>query len=95
MDGAAQLVALSLGDVQLRPGAAAHVHAVFAPAGRAVVAGGDDLVVLDDDHDTSSCSMCRRLIINAGLSKVIARTGPGTYTVTEVREWIESDDTLR
>jgi dCMP deaminase len=38
--------------------------------------------------------MCRRLIINAGLSKVIARTGPGTYTVTEVREWIESDDTL-
>lgn len=45
-------------------------------------------------HDTSSCSMCRRLIINAGLSKVIARTGPGTYTVTEVREWIESDDTL-
>ena len=45
-------------------------------------------------HDTSSCSMCRRLIINAGLSKVIARTGPGTYTVTEDREWIESDDTL-
>ena len=45
-------------------------------------------------HDTSSCSMCRRLIINAGLSKVIARTGPGAYTVTEVREWIESDDTL-
>ena len=45
-------------------------------------------------HDTSSCSMCRRLIINAGLSKVIARTGPGTYTVTEVQEWIESDDTL-
>ena len=45
-------------------------------------------------HDTSSCSMCRRLIINAGLAKVIARTGPGTYTVTEVREWIEDDDTL-
>ena len=43
---------------------------------------------------STSCSMCRRLIINAGLSKVIARTGPGTYTVTEVREWIESDDTL-
>ena len=38
--------------------------------------------------------MCRRLIINAGLAKVIARTGPGTYTVTEVREWIEDDDTL-
>ena len=44
--------------------------------------------------DTSSCSMCRRMIINAGLSKVIARTGRGTYTVTDVREWIEEDDTL-
>ena len=44
--------------------------------------------------DATSCSMCRRLIINAGLAKVIARTGPGTYTVTEVREWIEDDDTL-
>ena len=45
-------------------------------------------------HDTSSCSMCRRLIINAGLAKVICRTGPGTYSVTDVRDWIYGDDTL-
>lgn len=45
-------------------------------------------------HDTDSCSMCKRMIINAGLSRVIARTGRGTYTVTDVREWVEGDDTL-
>lgn len=45
-------------------------------------------------HDTSSCSMCRRLIINAGIAKVIARTGAGTYSVTNVSDWIEADDTL-
>ena len=45
-------------------------------------------------HDTSSCSMCRRLIINAGLAKVICRTGKDSYTVTDVQEWINADDTL-
>lgn len=44
--------------------------------------------------DTTSCSMCRRMIINAGIERVIARTGPDSYTITEVREWIEDDDSL-
>ena len=44
--------------------------------------------------DADCCSMCRRLIINAGIAKVICRTGPDTYTVTDVQEWIEEDDTL-
>ncbi len=34
------------------------------------------------------------MIINAGLEKVIARTGPGTYTVTNVQDWVWNDDTL-
>jgi dCMP deaminase len=38
--------------------------------------------------------MCRRLIINAGLAKVICRTGKDSYTVTDVQEWINADDTL-
>lgn len=44
--------------------------------------------------DTTSCSICRRLIINAGITAVVARTGVGQYTVTPVREWIENDDSL-
>ena len=77
----------------------AEANAIISAARRDMAGGtlylaGKDAATGQLLHDTSSCSMCRRLIINAGLSKVIARTGPGTYTVTEVREWIESDDTL-
>ena len=50
-------------------------------AGGTLYLAGKDAATGQLLHDTSSCSMCRRLIINAGLSKVIARTGPGTYTV--------------
>ncbi len=41
----------------------------------------------------SSCSMCRRLIINAGISRVVARDGDA-ITVTSVRDWIFDDDSL-
>ena len=83
----------------VRPGVHAEANAIISAARRDMAGGtlylaGKNAATGQLLHDTPSCSMCRRLIINAGLSKVIARTGPGTYTVTEVREWIESDDTL-
>ena len=44
--------------------------------------------------NTTPCSMCRRLIINAGIKRVIARIGEKKYTVTEVRDWIFNDDSM-
>lgn len=44
--------------------------------------------------DASSCSMCKRLVINAGISRVIIRNSPDKYTVIEVRDWIFHDDSL-
>ena len=44
--------------------------------------------------DTTPCSMCRRLIINAGIKMVVARTGENTYTQTYVRDWVFEDDSL-
>ena len=44
--------------------------------------------------DTTSCSMCRRLIINAGIERVVARLGEDNIRVTQVREWIDQDDTV-
>ena len=44
--------------------------------------------------DTTPCAMCRRLIINAGIREVIARTGRDEYTVTLVRDWVYKDDSL-
>ena len=44
--------------------------------------------------DTTSCSMCRRQIINAGIAKVVARTGEDDFTITNVDEWILKDDSV-
>ena len=44
--------------------------------------------------DTTSCSMCRRLIINAGIVKVVARLGADNIRETDVNEWIYQDDTV-
>lgn len=43
---------------------------------------------------TTSCSMCRRLIINAGISQVIIRDTPTEYRVVHVEDWIREDDSL-
>ena len=44
---------------------------------------------------STSCSMCRRLIINAGIRKVVIRDTPSQYRVIDVqREWVEEDDSL-
>ena len=77
----------------------AEANAIISAARRDMVGGtlylaGKNAATGELLPDTSSCSMCRRLIINAGLSKVICRTGKDTYTVTDVKEWIENDDTL-
>ena len=45
--------------------------------------------------DSTSCSMCRRLIINAGIEKVVIRDTPTAYRVVDVqRDWIDEDDSL-
>ena len=45
--------------------------------------------------DSTSCSMCRRLIINAGIRRVVIRDTDTAYRVVDVqREWVEQDDSL-
>ena len=43
---------------------------------------------------TSSCSMCKRLVINAGIERVGVRDTPTEYTVFEVENWVKNDDSL-
>lgn len=40
------------------------------------------------------CSMCKRLIINAGIVRVVARKNKTEYSVTDVQEWIDNDESL-
>ena len=45
-------------------------------------------------HDATSCSMCRRMIINAGIERVVIRQGQDQYTVVHVEDWVREDDSL-
>ena len=44
--------------------------------------------------DACSCQMCKRLIINAGISKVVVRNTQDKYTVYSVRDWVYNDDSV-
>ena len=43
----------------------------------------------------NSCMMCKRLIINAGISCVIVRDSESEYRVINVQDWITDDDSLK
>ena len=42
--------------------------------------------------DATPCTMCRRLIINAGISRVVVRADAQRYIITNVRDWIYRDE---
>lgn len=44
--------------------------------------------------DLVSCSMCKRLIINAGIETVIIRDDKEAYRVFEVCDWVYYDESL-
>ena len=43
---------------------------------------------------TSPCSMCRRLIINAGIKRVVIRNTDHEFTAVYVQEWVDNDEVL-
>lgn len=43
---------------------------------------------------STSCSMCRRLIINAGIARVVIRDTRTEYRVVDVADWVREDDSL-
>ena len=44
--------------------------------------------------DATSCSMCRRLIINAGLERVVIRRTETDFDSILVSQWIDEDDAV-
>ena len=55
---------------------------------------GVDAVSGEYIPNSNSCSMCKRLIINAGIEKVFIRDTADEYRVIEVKDWIENDESL-
>ena len=44
--------------------------------------------------DATACSMCRRLIINAGIERVVIRKTQSEYDAVLVQSWIDEDDSI-
>ena len=77
----------------------AEANAIIS-ASRRDMAGGTLYLVGRDARthellsDATSCSMCRRLVINAGLEKVVIRKSETDFEVVPVSDWIAEDDLL-
>lgn len=55
---------------------------------------GKDVNTGEYVENASACSMCKRLIINAGIKKVIIRNTKDKFTALYVEEWIMNDESL-
>ena len=44
--------------------------------------------------DANSGQTCRRMIINAGISKVVIRSSPTCFVTYNVRDWVLNDDSI-
>ena len=75
----------------------AEANAIISAARRDTV--GSTLYLVGRDARTgellpnaTSCSMCRRLVINAGIEKVVIRNTDTEFTVVDVADWVNLED---
>lgn len=45
-------------------------------------------------ENASACSMCKRMIINAGIEQVIIRNNKEHFTVIDVNDWVINDESV-
>ena len=75
----------------------AEANAIISASRRDMVGGTLYLVGRDARTgrllpDATSCMMCRRMVINAGLRTVVIRTTETEFVTVPVSEWVEEDD---
>ena len=78
----------------------AEANAIISASRRDML--GATLYLVGREVDTGSyvenavcCSMCKRLVINAGIEQVIVRDDKDRYRVIQVSDWITDDESLR
>lgn len=77
----------------------AEANAIISAARRDIVGGTLYLVGREAQSgellsDATSCSMCRRLVINSGLAKVVIRRTATEFVTVDVADWVAEDDLL-
>ena len=75
----------------------AEANAIISASRRDMV--GSTLYLLGRDGrtgalrgDATSCAMCRRQVINAGISKVVIRKTDTEFEVVDVQDWVQQED---
>ena len=77
----------------------AEANAIIA-ASRETMIGSDLYLACIDPKSgevvtgTCCCQMCKRMVINAGIARVYVRENAEEYSVYNVEDWIENDDSL-
>ncbi len=77
----------------------AEAHAIISAPRRDMIGATLFLVGRDAKNgelleSSMPCSMCKRLIINAGIERVVMQSGNDDFVVVKTEEWIENDDSL-
>lgn len=62
--------------------------------GAALYLSGREVATGDYVQNSNSCSMCKKMIINAGIEWVYVRDDEDHYREIAVQEWIDSDESL-
>ena len=77
----------------------AEANAIISAARNDMIGGtlylaGKDAKTGDYVENASSCSMCKRLIINAGIVRVVTRNTKTEFTAVHVDDWVQNDESL-
>ncbi|MCL2163429.1 MAG: deaminase [Oscillospiraceae bacterium] len=73
------------------------VNAIISASRRDMIGASLYLVGRDADsgdiiESANSCAMCKRVIINAGIEKVIIRDPDDKFRIIDVQTWVDEDD---
>lgn len=77
----------------------AEANAIISAARRDMIGATIYIVCVDPQTGdtvpgTNSCAMCKRLIINAGISKVVIRDDAENSRILYVEDWILNDESI-
>ena len=77
----------------------AEANAIISASRRDMIGSTLYLVGLEADTkeivaNSCCCSMCKRMVINAGIKDVVIRDTHDEYRIIDVNEWVENDESL-
>lgn len=77
----------------------AEANAIISASRRDMIGATLYLVGLEADTkeivaNSCCCSMCKRMVINSGIEKVVIRDTENDYRVIQVQAWIDNDESL-